>query len=385
MTVPNGSPVKIGVLQALSGKSVSLGTEQVRGIELAVDSYQGKIAGHDIEMQKEDTSCSFEGGANAALKIVSNPDIVGIIGTTCSIAAASASKIMSDAGMVMISGNNSAPFLTSMNGKRAPDFHEGFLRTANNEENAGKAAATFAFNNLGKKRAATVNDGDIYTRGLSEGFESAFRALGGTIVLSATVNKGDDEMGPLMEAVKYSAPDILFFPLFQPEGNKILKKAREIPELADLTLMSDGALIESTFIDDINELGTGMYFVGPARPETDGSLELEKKYREKFNMEPMTSYYLTAFDAATLLFNAIETVAVRENNGTLYIDRKKLRENLYSTRNFKGVTGTLNCNSFGDCALPRFNILRLDDPKAGIAGLTSNIIYTYFGKTDSGE
>ena len=205
-----GKPIRIGVLQALSGKVAPLGIEQIRGIELALDARDSNIAGHDIVLQKEDTGCSAEGGANAALKILAHPETAAVIGTTCSIAGAAASKMISEAGMTLISGNNSAPFLTSIGGKRAPNWQEGYFRTASNEEHAGKAAALFAFRNLGIKKAATINDGDIYTRGLTKGFEQAFEAFGGKVVLAATVNKGDENMTPMVEAVIHSKAGMIF-------------------------------------------------------------------------------------------------------------------------------------------------------------------------------
>lgn len=376
--ISSGYPIKIGVLQALTGKAVSLGIEQVRGIELAIDARQGKLAGREIVIQKKDTGCSSEGGSNAALKISSDPQIVAVIGTTCSIAAASASKILSDAGMVMISGNNSAPFLTSIGGEYAPDWHKGFFRTSSNEENAGRAAAIYSFKTLGARRVATINDGDIYTRGLTNGFEDKFRKLGGKIVLSTTINKGDEDMTPVLDAVKFTKADIIFFPLFQPEGNRILLQVKTTPGLENIILMSNGALIESTFIENVKENGKGMFFVGPAKPETSASSFLRQKYISRFKGQPVTSYYLNAFDAADLLFSAIEKVAIEEpQNDTLHIGRDALRQALYSTHDFEGATGKLNCDNFGDCASPKFNILRLDDPSRGLTGLESNIVYTY--------
>jgi branched-chain amino acid transport system substrate-binding protein len=375
--VAPGESLRIGVLQALSGEVAPLGYDQIRGIELGIDKRQGKILGHTIELQIEDTGCTAEGGANAALKIIADPQTVAILGTTCSGSAASASKAMSDAGLVMISGNNSAPYLTAIGGKRAPNWQSGYFRTAPNEETSGKAAAIYAYKELGVRKAATINDGDIYTRGLTEGFRRAFENLGGTIVLSASVNKGEKEMHPVLAAVVNSEAQIVFFPLFQPEGNHVLLQARKVEDLRDIIMMSDGALIESSFIEAVREEGKGMYFVGPSRPTGSMADAVAAEYQSKYNSSPATSYYLSAYDAAGLLIATIEKVAVREPDGTLHIGRQALRDALYATREFDGATGRLACDEFGDCALPVFNVLRLDDPKAGLGGLESNVMFTY--------
>lgn len=372
-----GEPLKIGVIQALSGKVAALGREQICGLELALDKWQGKIAGHPIQLQTEDTGCTAEGGANAALKIVADPKTVAIYGTTCSGAAATAAKVMSDAGLTMISGNNSAPFLTAFGGKKAPAWQPGYFRTAANEENSGKAAGVYAYTVLGVKKAAVINDGDIYTRGLTDGFKAAFVQLGGFIVLESSVNKGDTEMQPVLTAVANSGAELLFFPLFQPEGNHMLRAARKIEALGRTMMMSDGSLIENSFINDMGDLAKGMYFVGPSEVESAASRELAGRYRDKFKTTPSASYYQSGYDAAELLFRAIDLVAVKRPDGTLFIGRQALRDELYATVAFNGVTGSLTCDEFGDCAYPVFDVLRLDDPAGGVAALQKNVQFTY--------
>lgn len=369
--------IPIGVLQALSGKVAPLGVEQVRGTELAIDKRHGTLLGHPIVLQIEDTGCTPEGGANAALKLIADPQTVAIVGTTCSGAAATASEAMSRAGLTMISGNNSAPFLTAIGGKRAPNWQAGYFRTASNEENSGKTAAMFAFEKLGIRKAATINDGDIYTRGLTDGFANQFQHLGGEIVLSTAVAKGERVMGPVLTAVRRSGAQLVFFPLFQPEGNFMVLQARKTPGFEQIVLMSDGSLIESSFIEDVGDAGKGMYFVGPFHPSGPAVDDLVSAYRSKYNTAPSADYFLSAYDAANLLMNAIESVAVQSPDGSLHIGRQALRDALYAVRNVQGITGNLSCNEFGDCAEAAFNVLRLDHPEKGLGGLLANIQFAY--------
>ena len=376
-------PIKLGVLQALSGKVAPLGQEQLRGLELALNERQRTILGHTVQLQIEDTGCTSEGGANAALKVVADPKTVAIFGTTCSSDAATASKVMSDAGLSMISGNNSAPFLTSIGGKKAPNWQPGYFRTAPNEEYSGRAAANFAFHRLGIRRAATINDGDIYTRGLAEGFARTFAALGGSIVLEAAIGKGDNEMGPVLTAVAKSQAELLFFPLFQPEGNHLLAQAKKMESLANTVLMSDGALIENSFITAMGELARGMYFVGPRPATTPQSGQLAKAYLQTFSTAPSASYYQDAYDAAQLLLRAIEGSAITHANGKMIIGREKLRRTLYQSHNIDGITGPLHCDQFGDCGYPRFNILRLDAPERGVEGLQANVQDIFMPNSDT--
>jgi branched-chain amino acid transport system substrate-binding protein len=374
-------PLKLGVVQALTGKVATLGQEQVRGLELALARRDGKVLGHKVQLQIEDTGCVPEGGANAALKIVADPKALAIFGTTCSGAGAAAAEVMSKAGLSMISGNNSAPFLTSIGGKRAPKWQAGYLRTAPNEESSGPAAARFAFEKLGIRKAATINDGDIYTRGLTDGFRQEFEKLGGQIVLDATVNKGDTNMEPVLTTVVNAKAELVFFPLFQPEGNHVLLQARKMPALDKTVLMSDGSLIEDSFIQAVKAAAIGMYFVGPTPPKRTPELEkLTAEYKARYVMKPPTSYYVSAYDAANILLAAIEKAAVKGKDGRLRIGRQALRDALYATAGHDGLSGQLSCNEFGDCAAQSFNVLKLTDPASGVEGLKGNVVFTYAPK-----
>jgi branched-chain amino acid transport system substrate-binding protein len=375
LEIAPGEPIKIGILQALSGKLAPLGEAQLRGFGLALDKNKGTLLDHSIALQVEDTFCTAEGGASAALKIIADPQTVAIFGTTCSGAAATASQAMSGAGLTMISGNNSAPFLTSIAGKRAPDWQAGYFRTAGNEQYAGNTAAEYVFKQLGLRKAATINDNDIYTKGLTESFKKAFVELGGEVVLDTAVNKGETEMLPVLTAVANSGAELLFFPLFQPEGNHLLLQARQLPELEKTLLISDGALIEQSFLGAVGDAAKGMCFVGPVRPEGPAVDLLMAVYAAKYHEDPTVSYFLSAYDAAALLFHAIEQAATRDSNGTLHIGRQGIRDYLYSMKTFEGVSGTLNCDQFGDCVKPSFHILRLDKPGLGLKGLEDNVVF----------
>lgn len=380
VSIQKSEPLLLGVLQALSGEVEPLGRAQLRGLELALDAASGKILGHDVELKIVDTGCSPEGGANGVLKMIADPQMVAIYGTTCSSAAATASKAMSDSGLTMISGNNSAPFLTSIGDKPAPNWQPGYFRTANNEENAGKVVALYAYHELGVKRAATIHDNDIYTQGLTDGFQKAFEDLGGEIVLKSSINKGDEVMLPVLEAVYSAKPEMLFFPLFQPEGNRILTQSKHIPGFEKIYMISDGALIEETFLRDVGEAALGMYFVGPKGPDVTNAKKMAIKYEAKYNQKPGVRYYMSGYDAAMLLLHAIEKSSVQDSDGTLHIGRQQLRDTLYDIKAFKGVTGNLSCDKFGDCGPAAFNILRMDDIALGLAGLEANSVYLYISE-----
>jgi branched-chain amino acid transport system substrate-binding protein len=80
------------------------------------------------------------------------------------------------------------------------------------------------------------------------------------------------------------------------------------------------------------------------------------KYKELAGEDPVSVFHAHAFDAANMVFAAIEKVAVQDADGTLHIPRQALRDALYATKDFKGLTGNLTCNPTGDCADPKIAV-----------------------------
>ncbi|MCP4119817.1 MAG: ABC transporter substrate-binding protein, partial [Desulfobacteraceae bacterium] len=180
VTIAPGKPIVIGLLQVTTGGAAISGIVQTRSVELAIAKRGNQLIGHPVELQRENSLCSPEGGTNAALKVVTRPQTVAILGTSCSGSAVPASRIMSEAGMVMVSGTNTAPSLTAIDGKRGENWRPGYFRTMVSAAGLGQSAAKFVFKELGITKAATIDDGDPYTRGLAELFRKAFIKSVGT-------------------------------------------------------------------------------------------------------------------------------------------------------------------------------------------------------------
>jgi branched-chain amino acid transport system substrate-binding protein len=375
--VPPGQPVKIGVMQALGGGMALQGLELLRSAELAAADRCNELLGHPLELQSADEGCSAEGGTTAALKIAADPQVVGIVGPTCSGAAASAMKVFAGPGLAMISGSSTSPSLTSVGGKRGSDWQPGFFRTAQNDALSGQSAAAFAYDVLGVRRAATINDGSPYSQGLADTFEKAFTARGGQVTLAAAVNKGDADMRPVLTAVAASGAELLFFILYSPEEDRIVVQAREMGSLDDVMLMTGEAFYDS-LLEAVGEAGVGLYFNGPAPPEGPAYDDLLARYEARYGEPPLeTPYHAHTYDAANLLLHAVEAVAVQDEDGTLHIGRQALRDALYATAGYQGLTGSLTCDQYGDCGAIRMQIMRLDDPAAGVEALKENVVYTY--------
>ncbi|HBX71300.1 MAG TPA: branched-chain amino acid ABC transporter substrate-binding protein [Chloroflexi bacterium] len=356
VTYEKGDPIRIASALVISGPNTDLGTDSQYGVEIAID-FQQEIMGHPIELQAEDDGCSAEGGQTAGQKIVADPSIVAVVGTSCSGAGVPMSKVISEAGYTMISPSNTAPSLTD------PALHEaGYLRTAHNDKVQGKAMADYAYNVLGVRSAAAIHDGDPYTEGLARVFADSFEALGGTIVEFTAVNKGDTDMLPVLNAVAAAGPpEFIYYPVFTAEGGFLTKQAKEVPALQNTILAAADGMISDAAIEAVGDAGEGMYFSGPDLSFSGDTYEkFIAKYEEKYGKKPISVFHAHAFDAANMIFACIEKVGV-DDNGALHIGRQALRDCLFATKDFQGITGNLTCDQYGDCADPKISVSQLQN------------------------
>jgi len=349
-------PIHIACWMVVAGPDASLGTDTKRGVEIAVADKGGKLLGFPIKLSVQDTGCNAEGGQAAATKLAADPTIVAAIGSNCSSEARPGAPILWKAGIATVSPSNTAPYLTDP--KRGLEY-DGYLRTCHNDKVQGAVAAEFAWNQLKVKRAATIHDGSVYAEQLQAVFAETFKKLGGTITSQEAVAPTDTDMRPVLTKIATGKPEFIYYPIFIAAGGHITRQVKEVKGLEKVYLMGADGIFSPDFYKAAGETAIGMYHSSPDFSAYAGGYKaFLEKHVKKYGEKPLAPFHAQAYDAAMIIFAAIEKVAQKGPDGTLYIGRKKLRDALYATKNFKGLTGTLNCDQYGDCADPKIAIYK---------------------------
>lgn len=342
-------PITIGYMLVISGPNSPLGLDSEGGIEIAIAQRDGMLLDHEIEVVGEDSLCSAEGGQTAAQNIAANDQILGVIGTNCSSSGTAALPIISSAGMLMISPSNTAPSLTNSDTASGGVWQPGYYRTAHNDLFQGAVAAEYAFNDLGLRSLATIHDGSPYAEGLQAVMAEVFAELGGEVVFQGAVNVGDTDMRAILTEIAAAGADIIYFPIFEPEGNLIAAQSTEISGLEDVALMGADGLLADTFPENTGEASVGMYLSGPYLAG-DAYNEFLAAWEEQIGGVPPSGFHAHAYDATNILLDAIEAVAQVGDDGTILVGRQALRDQITSLSGYQGLTGNLTCNETGDCA-----------------------------------
>jgi len=359
VAIPEGEPVVIATFGVLSTADAVLGQDWLNAVEVAVNDRDGMLLGHEILLAPQDGLCTVEGGAQAALAIASNPDVVGVIGSACSDETVGGIQAITEAGLTTISPSATRPALTVP--ERGPEF-AGFLRTAHSDAFQGKAVADFALGQ-GFQNVATIHDGSAYAEALVSVFENEFANIGGTITQSEAVSKGQTDMGPVLTSIAADDPDALYFPIFTAEGGFIVDQIRGVAGLEDIALIGSDGLFSVDFLNAAGPDVDGMFLSAPNFSLfQDSYADLVAKYIEHTGLDsPLQAFHAHGYDAANIMFAAIESVAVENDDGSLSIDLGALRAAVYATTDFQGVTGSLSCSEFGDCGAPLIAVYQIDE------------------------
>ena len=349
----HNQPIDIGALLWLSRDADPVGVDSQRGVELAVDyldgefdGSQGTVLGHEIQLDLANDGCDPKQGRRGAERLASHPDVLAVVGTTCSSAAIdAAAPVLSSKGIVLISSSNTAPELTSRDG------HDPFYaRTAPNDLIQGAVVGDFAVKRAPGGTAWALSDGTAYSESLANTFSSRFEDAGGKVE-RISLKPTESAVGISASlAAAGASPDILYLPLI---GDLCGKAVAALDSgTAGLLLTSDGCF-NGDVLKAISSSGVRLNASGPDVRDLASNRfygqELLPAYRESFGESPTAIFHAHAFDAANLIFDALRRSALETEDGSLAVPRSAFRAALFETEGYDGFSGTLSCNDLGDC------------------------------------
>lgn len=229
----------------------------------------------------------------------------------------------------MISPDSTHPDVT-----RAGDY---IFRACFIDSFQGKALADFAVNQLKSKTAVIAqNINSDYSLGLSEVFANEFRARGGRISTILNYKSTTTDFAKLLHHVHQLVPDVLFVPGHS-ESGFVVRQAQNMG-IRSIMLGGDGWPYKQFYANGGQDLKEGYYSAHWYKTlDTPESRDFIKRYNSVYDV---TEFTATAYDAASLLFDAIK----RADSS----DSRKIRDALAATRDFVGVTGKITFDDSGD-------------------------------------
>lgn len=347
-----GNPIQLVTLLPMSGETAVWGQDLARGINLALSNRGGELLNHDIELIPLDTACDPALGREALQTVDETDPVLAVIGPACSDVAQAVLPTVRRNDWLLISPASTAPSLTQN------PTDDAFFRTVPNHLHQATVAAHFAFEELGVRETAVIQDSSNFNSLLAQQFSSTFTQLGGSIIYQGSITLGQPDVGTLLTEMISTPPELVYLALFEPEGNLMVNRLAESSSLNRAIVLGPDSLRTPHFASQIGDLPAEIFVTSPtlSGPAYDAFQTAWLSRYEALPTSPAPAY---AYDATQLLLDAIEAVAVMGQNGALVIGRGALRDWLFAAE-VPGLTGTLRCTPDGDCAATTYGVYELD-------------------------
>lgn len=326
--------IKVGANLEMTGGSASYGISSKNAIELAFKEIneKGGINGKQLELVVADNKSEAAEATNAMQKLVSQDNVVAVIGPNLSSSVIAASAINNSAKVLDI-----APMATNLyvtvdqaSGK-TKDFN---YRTCFIDPFQGTVMAKFATAELGVGNAAVLIDNSSdYAKGLAQFFKENFVKEGGAVTAEESYLQKDTDFKATLTKIKATNPDFLYVPGYYQEVGLIVKQARELGmnmpiaggdgwDSAKMPEIAGAAALNNT------------YFSSLYSPEDSSDINknfvaaYEKAYGQKPDVFAALSY-----DSALLVAEAIKNAGSTEP--------AKISEAMAKINGFSGVSGSV--------------------------------------------
>jgi len=340
--------VRIGSVSPVSGPSAHLGKDTENGARLAVADLNAKgftINGQQVrfELLAEDDGGDPKQGTAVAQKLV-DAGVVGVVGHLNSGTTVPASKIYHTAGIPQITPSATTPVYTRQGFKSA-------FRVVANDNKVGSTLGRYAVDRLKSLRVAVIDDRTAFGQGLADEFVKGVRAAGTAQVVSRqfTTDKATD-FNAILTQVKGKQPDLVFFGGMDAVAGPMLQQMKALGMDKVRFMGGDGVCSEKLPALAGDALGEGKITCavagGVTGEQEKGFADFTARYRKTYNLELQT-YAPYAYDAVMVLASAMQ--AAKSFDPAIYTPE-------ISKVNYKGVTGDIRFDRFGDLHNPAMTL-----------------------------
>lgn len=340
-------PIKIGVVNTMTGPYAEWGSFQVNGLQLALEDIKnsGGILGRPVELVIEDNASTNPGTVLAFTKLFTDPAIKGIIGPIASTQVQAASPAIARSGIpTMIGGTD--PSLTRINNKWV-------FRARPNDLYSSKVIADFGVNTLKLRKWAIVHATDAFGQGGAKALTEALQALGVTPILDQGYTSNSQDFAPVVLAIKKSGADVLGTYMTVPADQGIF--AKQLRQLGvNIQWVGSPTTATVTTRNLAGEALYGTYAVADFNADAnDAAREFTRRYHDRYGIYP-DNFASWAYDALHIL-----GLAMNNANST---EPEAIRKAILSIKGYKGLEGTYEFDARGD-GVHGYNVVKNEGGK----------------------
>lgn len=245
-------PVRIGVVQPLTGPVAYDGNIYVNTVKMLVDDINGKggILGRKIDLKVEDGACNPAQSVNAAEKLVERDKVVALLGAFCSTSTAAVMEVAKKYKVPLITGISTAAQLTEQGN---PYFFRAVATTPMLGNAFGKElpAAVKA------KRFAFLVINDDWGHSMVASYPKSIEQGGGQIVGTEYFQPSELQFLSIITKVKSVNPDAIILAANTQHAAALSKQIRELGITAPL--IGEGSWTSDSYFKLAGPAAEGVY------------------------------------------------------------------------------------------------------------------------------
>lgn len=336
--------IKIGVNAPLTGDIPKVGEGTKFAAELWLEETGGTInvGGKDytVELVIEDNESKGESAAAVNTKLITQDEVLVIVGPQASKQAVPAGAVANDLETPMISPWSTNPN-TTLN--RPWVFRTPFL-----DPFQGPVVANFVSEEFGFTKAGVLYDvASDYPKGLAEFFQKGWEDVqgAGSVVAFESFTTGDTDFSAQLTKIMSAGAEFIFAPQYYNEIALIVQQAQELG--FDGPIVGSDSWGSAELMNLCGDGCKGLYFSThyAAEGATGATKEFIDKYNANYGYVPDDVGALT-WDAFNIVKKAIEDCGTI--TGDIDADRTCVRDAMANIEEFPGITGNMTFNEEGD-------------------------------------
>ena len=300
--------IKIATQSPLSGEMSAVGEGMKLGSQLAIEQLKGPVEklGFKVELVPFDDQGKPDVGVANARNMITDKEILAVIGHYNSGVAIPSSEVYKEASLVEISPANTNPLITDRN---LPNVN----RVCGRDDVQGAVGAEFA-KSLKIKSAYVIHDKTTYGQSVAEFFRDNAKNAG-IEILGFEGTEERSNFDPILTPAKAKNPDLIYFGGIYSQAAPLFKQAREKGIKAKF-LGPDG-LDSSDLTKIAGKTVVGMNYTTVAGPVTvyPKAKEFARAYKEKFGKNP-EPFGAQSYDSTAIALKAIEA-AIKDAGGKM--------------------------------------------------------------------
>jgi branched-chain amino acid transport system substrate-binding protein len=328
-----GNIPKVGEHSRVAAEMFVEEINQVGGVEIGGRSYQ-------LQLVTEDDNGTAEGATAVANKLITQDEVLVMVGPNASVAAVPAGEVANNLETPMISPWSTNPN-TTLN--RPWVFRAPFL-----DPFQGPVVASFATNEFGADTACVLFDiASDYPKGLADNFRSAWEQQhgAGSVVAFESFTTGDQDFSAQLTNIRAANCDILFTPQYYSEVPLIVDQAQDLG--LTMPIVGSDSWGDPQLLELCGAACNGYFF--STHYVASGATGATREFIDKFNArhgEIPSDVGALTWDSMQLVVQALQNCG--NITGNLANDRACVRDGLAAVENFAGITGEMTFDEQGD-------------------------------------